>query len=259
VPVQAKKEEKLNTLSKEKLKEKLGQFKNDKAFAALMGDVQKKGFKKVEREDAQWGFEGEVTDKSGKTQAVLFCIYDYVKESSGNGPQQFCSMLWRKVGNRVYKAYLVFPAGETNMEKALSEASEWYADEKGIHKSITINTVIDAHIEKGTSGPSEGNAKEEIHFASNWGSCFLKCVQTGGTAPNIDSDIVGGKLKVGGKTYTISCPGFCMFSAVCAATALTVGVALSETGVGLAMAIIAAGVCGLPCSGCFGMCAIGCL
>ena len=227
-PAEEKKQEKLNTFSKDKLKEKWGQFKNDKAFNQLLDEVDKKGFKRLEVDNTSWGYEGEVTDKAGKNRKVLFCIYDFVKTGEGNTKQN-CSVVWREVDKKAYKAYVVLPPGETNIEKALNGANEWYADEKGIHK------------------------------ANSWGTCFMKCVQTGGLAPGIDADIVNGKLKLGGKTYTISCPGFCMFSAACAATALGVGIALAETGVGLAMAIIAAGACGLPCSSCFGMCAIGCL
>jgi hypothetical protein len=211
------------------LKQKWQAFQKDKAFATLLDEVKKKEFKQAEYENAQWGYEGEFTDKSGKSHKLLFCIYDFIKTGKDNKVIQNCSMLWRKVDDSIYKAYVILPEGEKNMEKALEASDEWYANEKGIQK------------------------------AHSWGKCFRKCAQTGGTAPGLDSDIKNGKLKVGGKTYTISCPGFCMFSAACAATALTVGVALSETGVGLAAAIIVAAACGLPCSSCFAMCAIGCL
>jgi hypothetical protein len=216
-------------LSTKQLKMKWTEFQKDKAFTLLMAEVKRKGFKQVDNEKAQWGYEGELTDKAGKNQKVLFCIYDFAKPGKDKRYVQTCSMIWRKVGDSIYKAYVVLPEGVTNVEKALEASDEWYADEKGVHK------------------------------ANSWGKCFKKCVQTGGTAPNIDMDIKNGKLKVGGKTYTISCPGFCMFSAACAAVAVTVGVALSETGVGLAAAIVAAAACGAPCASCFGMCAIGCL
>ena len=41
-PGEEKKQEKLNTFSKDKLKEKWGQFKNDKAFNQLLDEVDKK-------------------------------------------------------------------------------------------------------------------------------------------------------------------------------------------------------------------------
>lgn len=251
---------KIPAFTKEKLKEKWSQFKNDKAFSQLLSEVEKKGFKKLEKENTQWGFEGEVTDKSGKTKQVLFCVYDYVKESDGQNAKQNCSVVWKKVDNKVYKAYIVFPPGETNMEKALSDAQEWYADDKGVHKVAYLNQLQQTDQSFTVTGPND-KSEDDFHvpFASNWGKCFLACVQTGGTAPNIDADIINGKLKVGGKTYTISCPGYCMFSAVCALTALSAGIVLAETGVGLALAIAASAACGLPCSACFGMCAIGCL
>lgn len=215
--------------SNQQLKAKWAEFQKDKAFILLQNEVKKKGFKRVENEKAQWGYEGELTDKSGNTRKVLFCIFDFVKPGNTKNSFQSCAMIWRKVDDSIYKAYVVLPENETDIAKGVAASKEWYADDKGIHE------------------------------AHSWGKCFLKCVQTGGTAPNIDSDIKNGKLKVGGKSYTISCPGFCMFSAVCATTVLTIGVTLSETGVGLAAAIIAASACGLPCSSCFGMCAIGCL
>jgi hypothetical protein len=255
-----KSQEKIPSFTKEKLKEKWTHFKNDKVFSKLLNEVEKKGFKKLEKENTQWGFEGEITDKSGKTKQVLFCVYDYVKDSDEKNSKQNCSVIWKKVDNKIYKAYIVFPPGETNMEKALSGAQEWYADEMGVHKAVAYYPLNSDDNSMALTGPNEmGDNDFVIPFASNWGKCFLACVQTGGTAPNIDVDIINGKLKVGGKTYTISCPGYCMFSAACALTALGVGMVLVETGVGLALAIAAAAACGLPCSACFGMCAIGCL
>jgi hypothetical protein len=251
---------KIPAFTKEKLKEKWTQFKNDKAFSQLLSEVEKKGFKKLEKENTQWGFEGEVTNKSGKTKQVLFCVYDYVKEADGQNLKQNCSVVWKKVDNKVYKAYIVFPPGETNMEKALLGAKEWYADEKGVHEAVAFYPSTDAEKSSVLTGPNDEDEDDFlIPFASNWGKCFTACVKTGGTAPNLDVDIINGKLKVGSKTYTISCPGYCMFSAACALTALGAGMVLVETGVGLALAIAAASACGLPCSACFGMCAIGCL
>ncbi|MBX3241891.1 MAG: hypothetical protein KIT80_12960 [Chitinophagaceae bacterium] len=223
------KEEPFASFSNEQLKKKLGEFQRDKEFNLLWTEVHRKGFRRIDSERSQWGFEGELTDRSGKTQKVLFCIYDL--ESSGRDKKstQKSSLIWRQVGDSIYKAYIVLPEGVETVEKALETSEEWYADARGIQK------------------------------ANSWGKCFLKCAQTGGTGPQMDIDIKNGKLKVGGKTYTISCPGFCMFSAACAATALTVGFVLSETGVGLAAAIVVAGACSLPCAACFAMCAIGCL
>lgn len=223
------KQDNFPAFSNSQLKTKWAEFQKDKSFSLLQSEVARKGFKRAESEKSQWGFEGEMIDRSGKSQKVLFCVYDFVKPGKAKGSKQTCSMIWRKVGDSVYKAYVVLPEGEKNIEKALDASEEWYADAKGIHK------------------------------ANSWGKCFKKCVQTGGKAPNIDVDIKNGKLKVGGKTYTISCPGFCMFSAACAAVAVTTGIALSETGVGLAAAIIVAAACGAPCASCFGMCAVGCL
>ena len=48
---------------------------------------------------------------------------------------QGCSMVWRQVGDQIYKAYLVFPVGEKSMDKALLLSEEWFSSGGKIQKA----------------------------------------------------------------------------------------------------------------------------
>ena len=201
-------------------------FNQDPAFAALLKDAHSKGFYQILREDASWGYEGELTDANGRKQHVLFCAYDFYNPKAEKG--QGCSMIWKKVGDRLYRAYLIFPEGEKDFDKAMSGAMEWFAED-------------DAKVQR----------------AHSWGTCFLKCVHTDGTAPGLSVDIKNGKLLVGPSTFKINCSTACFAGAiVCSGVAA----AVAASGVGVPFAIAELAVCtGVTCAPCLAACAIGCM
>lgn len=210
--------------SPEEMKKMLAKFSSDPAWSALMKDVAGKKFKQLEK--SSWGFSGEVIDAAGKKQEVLFCAFDFYNPNSKTG--QGCSMIWRKVGSETYKAYLIFPEGEKNTEKALANSQEWFANDKG-----------------------------EIQKAHSWGKCFLKCVQTSGQAPGLDVDIKKGRVKIGGSTFKINCATQCFTGAI-ACSGVAAGVAVSGVGVPFAIGILATCV-GVTCGSCVSLCALGCI
>jgi hypothetical protein len=217
---------KIQTFTAAQMRANFAKFTQDAAFGALYKDARSKGFQQIIREDAMWGYEGVVTDAQGKEQKIFFCAYDFYNPKASNG--QGCSMIWKKVGDRLYRAYLIFPEGEKDFDKAMSGAMEWFAEDDG-----------------------------KVQRAHSWGTCFLKCVHTNGTAPGLSVDIKNGKLLVGTSTFKINCATACFTGAiVCSGVAAVV--AASTVGVPFAIAELA--VCtGVTCAPCLAACAIGCM
>ncbi|HTR29666.1 MAG TPA: hypothetical protein VMH27_10375 [Puia sp.] len=212
--------------SAEQLKSHWEKFTADPGFSALLQDAKSKGFTQIQNDKAMYGYQGTITDGNGKEHEVIFCAYDFYNPKAEKG--QGCSMIWKRVDGRLYKAYLIFPEGEKDFSKAMAGAMEWYADEEG-----------------------------KVQRAHSWGSCFLKCVQTDGKAPGIDVDIKNGKVNIGGTTYTLTCSTSCFVGAI-VCTAAAGAVAASGAGVPFAIGMMA--VCaGLTCAPCLTMCAIGCM
>ncbi len=120
------------------------QFGKDQGWAAINKDVATKKFQRIKHEKASWGFKGSRKNAKGQMEDVIFCAFDFYNPNSKNG--QGCSMIWRKVGGETYKAYLIFPDGEKDFDKALEASLEWFADEKG-----------------------------QIQKANSWGRCFRRC------------------------------------------------------------------------------------
>jgi hypothetical protein len=200
-------------------------FSKDPGFSALLKEVREKGFLQVPNDNASWGFEGDLVDAAGKDQPVTFCAYDFYNPKSTKG--QGCSMIWKKVGDRFYKAYLVFPEGEKNTSEALKGSMEWYVDE---------------------------NAK--VQRAHSWNTCFQKCVQTNGSAPGIDIDISKGRVKVGGSTFTINCSTGCFTGAIVCSGIAAGAAFLGQPHFAIAALLVCAGG---TCAPCLALCALGCM
>lgn len=195
-------------------------FSKDQGWAAINKDVASKKFQRVKHEKASWGFKGSVKNAKGQMEDVMFCAFDFYNPNSKNG--QGCSMIWRKAGNETYKAYLIFPEGEKNFDKALEASVEWFADEKG-----------------------------QIQKANSWGKCFRTCVVSNA---KVMVDVNGTKFNV-----PASCGSGCLASiAVCGgATAI---LAAATGGVGFLGAAAVFGICaGVSCGSCIAICALGCM
>jgi hypothetical protein len=196
------------------------QFGKDQGWAAINKDVATKKFQRIKHEKASWGFKGSRKNAKGQMEDVLFCAFDFYNPNSKKG--QGCSMIWRKVGDVTYKAYLIFPDGEKDFDKALEASLEWFADEKG-----------------------------QIQKASSWGRCFRRCTRSNDRT-TVDSN--GTRFSV-----PSGCGAGCLASvAVCGgATAI---LAVVTGGVTFPVAALAFGLCaGLSCGACFVACAVGCM
>jgi hypothetical protein len=121
----------------------------DKGFATLLAAVKNEGFIRIEKnEKTAWGFSaGFIADTSLGTseQKAEVCSFDFYRKTAKG--VQMCTMVWRKVGNEIYKAYIVYPVGEKNIQTALEKSEEYYVDEN--------NKIQEAH---------------------SFGKCWAKCV-----------------------------------------------------------------------------------
>lgn len=132
-----------------KLESKWASYVTDKGFSLLLAAVKKQGFIRIEKnEKAAWGFDaGFIADTTlgTKEQKAEVCSFDFYKKTAKG--VQMCTMVWRKVGGEIYKAYIVYPVGEKNIQTALENSEEYYVDEN--------NTIQKAH---------------------SFGKCWAKCV-----------------------------------------------------------------------------------
>jgi hypothetical protein len=132
-----------------KLETKWTSYVADKGFATLLAAVKKEGFIRIEKnEKAAWGFDaGFIADTSLGTseQKAEVCSFDFYRKTDKG--VQMCTMVWRKVGSEIYKAYIVYPVGEKNIQTALEKSDEFYVDENN-----------------------------KIQKAHSFGKCWAKCV-----------------------------------------------------------------------------------
>jgi hypothetical protein len=208
--------------TEESMKEQWNSFNKDKGWTELVRQAEQKGFKRIEK--SSWGFKGTLKNvKTGKSEEVMFCAFDFyspsqVKEKSF----QTCSMVWRKVGKDVYKAYIVFPKGESNQQKSFAGADEWFADASG--------TVQKAH---------------------SFNKCFNGCINGGKHSVFIKT--IFGSVKV-----SADCKSQCL-GAVAVCGGVTAILELASGGLGTPVLIATFGICaGVACGQCFAMCALGC-
>jgi hypothetical protein len=220
------------TFTREQMSKHWMNLSKDKGFTELGKAIKAKGFEKLEEETSAYGFEGTYTDPSGKATKVAFYAYDFKNKNAKKG--QGGSLIWRQIGDKVYKAYIIFPEGEKDINKALEGATEWYADKEG-----------------------------KVQRAHSWNTCFLSCVKSNGSAPSIDMDIRTGKVSIGSKTYTLNCTAQCFTGAiVCSGIAGVIAVAgaAESGGVSVPFAIAVFATCaGLTCGSCVALCGIGCM
>jgi hypothetical protein len=237
----------IDFFSHEELNKQWSEFSQNKNWKILEKAVAAKKFSRILNKEASWGFSGTTINDKGEKDSVLLCLFDFLNPAN---IKQGCSMLWAKVGRKTYKAYIIFPEGEKDINKKFELTEEWYVDET-----------------KGT-----------INKASSWGRTFKKCVQRGVEVPGVETELSNNrsKISIGGGTVTVSCPGICLAGAI-ACTALAGGVATSivlagivaagTEGVGIPVLIAAGGIgaamlvtcVGASCVACVLMCALGAL
>ena len=222
------------------MKEMWTKFSNDEDWKALVAQTKEKGFTRILNKEAAWGFKGTLTDDKGEKKNVVFCAFDFVNSKDVS---QGCSMIWKIVGKESYKAYLVFPPGETDVNKKFEKAQEWYAE------------------------------KGQVKKANSWGTRFRACVQRGVPVPGIETELSNNRsrVNVGGATYTITCQTQCLASAIACSTLASVtalataGIIAASAGTLTIPALITAGGFGAAvliscsatgCGTCIFMCAL---
>jgi hypothetical protein len=236
----------ISIFTPDEMNEMWKKFSSDKGWQVLQNEVSTKKFSRIANKEAAWGFKGTITDEKGNKSEVLFCAYDFINPKN---TKQGCSMVWSKVGDKSYKAYLVFPEGVTDLDKKFEASQEWYVD-----------------------------ASAKIQKANSWGRCFRRCVQRGVPVPNVETELSKdrSRINVGNTSITVSCPGLCFASALTCST-LAAGTAIAIVGAGALTAgtggitlpvLIAAGGFGAAvlftctatgCGSCIFLCALGCV
>ena len=199
-------------------------FSKDAGWKNLSATMSSRSFERIKHEKAAWGFKGQAKTSDGKLQDVLFCAFDFYNPKSKKG--QGGTMVWRKVGDEVYKAYLIYPEGVEDLDKALELSEEFFADASG-----------------------------KLQKAQSWGRCFRKCVR-GSSRTVVDAK--GIRFDV-----PSDCGTGCLASiAVCGGATAVLAVATAAPTGGLSFPVLAItfGVCaGVSCGVCLGVCALGCI
>ncbi len=133
----------------DKLESKWQAYLNDPGFKTVTDYVKKLGFVRINNnEKAAWGFEAKFvldTTLGTSEQYAEFCGFDFYKKTDKG--VQMCSVIWREVGNTIYKACIIFPEGEKDPKTALEKSQEFYADKDN-----------------------------KLQLAHSFGKCWAKCV-----------------------------------------------------------------------------------
>jgi len=155
------------------LESKWDTYVKNPGFKALLEEVKSQGFTRIEKNDkTAWGFKADfVSDAELGTspQEAEVCAFDFYKKTPGGG--QLCSMLWRKVGGTIYKAYIIFPEGEKDAARSFEKSIEYYADENN-----------------------------KIQRAHSFGKCWAKCIFKRFSATNCAGAIVACGAAAAGLT-----------------------------------------------------------
>jgi hypothetical protein len=191
-----------------------------KGWNKLMKEMEIKGLKRIE--ESSWGYGGTLKDpKTGKSVDVEFCVFDFYSPSAKNEKSfQTGSMVWRKIGDETYKAYIVFPKGESNVDKSFAGAQEYYTDES-----------------------------DNIKKAHSFGTRFKDCISGGKHSVSIQT--IFGTMKV-----TADCKTSCLTGIVVCGGVVAI-LELASGGLGTPVLIATFGICaGVACASCFAYCAL---
>jgi hypothetical protein len=133
----------------DKLESKWQDYLNDPGFKVVVEYVKKMGFIRIDKNDkAAWGFDANfILDSTLGTseQYAEFCGFDFYKKTDKG--VQMCSIIWREVGNTIYKACIIFPEGEKDAKTTFEKSTEFYVDKNN-----------------------------KIQLAHSFGKCWAKCV-----------------------------------------------------------------------------------
>lgn len=131
------------------LESKWAIYLKDPGFKAVADNLAGLGFKRIANNDKfAWGYTGSFTSDTvlgTSPQPVEVCVFDYYKKTATGG--QMATVVWRKVSETIYKAYILFPEGVKDVATSMERSLEYYAD----------NT-------------------NKIQKADSYGKCWSKCV-----------------------------------------------------------------------------------
>jgi hypothetical protein len=155
------------------LESKWASYVKDVEFKTLVDAVTSQGFIRIAKnEKTAWGFDADfVSDTVLGTSAqnAEVCSFDFYKKTSG--AIQMCSMVWRKVGGTIYKAYIIFPVGEADFAKAMEKSTEYFINDNG-----------------------------KVELAHSFGKCWAKCLFKRFSATNCASSMAACGAAAAGLT-----------------------------------------------------------
>src|SRR5215210_3983910 len=103
---------KSEVLTTAQLNSKFRSLSGDAAFKLLEKDLINKQFVKLKVDRSSYGFTGTFKDPSGKPSGGEFYVYDFYNKTTN----QMASIIWGNNGKSIYKAHIVFPAGEKDFK-----------------------------------------------------------------------------------------------------------------------------------------------
>jgi hypothetical protein len=208
--------------TKAELKHKWQGLTKGKGWNKLMKEIDMKGLKRLE--ESSYGFSGTLKDtKTGKTVDIEYGVFDFYSPSAKKDSSfQTGSMVYRKIGSDIYRAYIVFPKGESDVQKNFAAAQEWFVDEK-----------------------------DEVKKANSFGTCFNRCVLGGDRLLSIYAIEFGGY-----RTVRANCSSNCFRAIVnCGSMVTILSFVLGAPGVPILLAGFA--ICaGAECAACLTYCAL---
>jgi hypothetical protein len=222
VPISNAQDAELNTknYTTTELKQVWNKNSKGKGWNKLMKEMEIKGLKRIE--ESSWGFGGILMDPTtGKSVDVEYCVFDFYSPSAKNEKSfQTGSMIWRKIGDDTYKAYIVFPKGESDVNRNFEGAQEYYTDEN-----------------------------DNIKKAHSFGTRFNDCIKGGKHSVFINT--IFGTMKI-----TADCKTSCL-SGVLVCGGVTAILSLASGGLGAPLLLATFGICaGVTCASCFTYCAL---
>lgn len=116
----------------------------DLGMKSILKELSTKNMKEISDKESSYGFKCKAIQNNKIVEAEFFTkdFYDKMNNS-------YASIIWKVVGKKVYKAYILFPklAKDKDIFDALEQGEEFYCD-----------------------------GQNNIQLAHSWRKCFKKCV-----------------------------------------------------------------------------------